>query len=270
MTAAQIPASRTSLRIDWVLAGLSVWLIGGFYIDLWAHAHGRVDNTFFTPWHALVYTGAASFGVVLALVAIFGKPRGIPLREVLAPPYRIAFLGAVLFVVAGGLDLIWHTIFGFEVDVEALLSPTHLLLATSGLLMIGGPIRSAAARMAGDPGRTPSWRLAGPFVIPLAMALAIFGAFTQYAHPIVDVWSAAIPGSATNPPAQLYAMAPDGTGQRRLAVMDGDARGPRMAPDGRSIVYALLQGDNGQIHLIAADGSGDRQLTTQGSNFRPA
>jgi TolB protein len=137
--------------------------------------------------------------------------------------------------------------------------------------MIGGPIRSAAARMARVPRGTPSWRLAGPFVVPLAMALAIFGAFTQYAHPIVDVWSAAIPGSAAgdSPPAQLYAMAPDGTGQRRLAILDGDARGPRMSPDGQSIAYALRQGDSEQIHLIAADGTGDRQLTTEGSNFRP-
>jgi hypothetical protein len=273
----EAPASRTGLRLDWLLAGLSVWLIGGFYIDLWAHAHGKVDDTFFTPWHALLYTGAASFGVVLGLVAIFGKPRGIPVRDVLAPPYRLAFLGAVLFAVGGVLDLIWHTIFGFEVDVEALLSPTHLLLAGSGLLMIGGPLRSAAARMAGDTvairdGRAPSWRLVGPFIIPLAMSLAIFGAFTQYAHPIVDVWSAATPGTtATNaPPAQLHAMAPDGAGQHRLAILDGDARGPRMSPDGRSIVYALYDGDTDQIHLIGADGAGDRALTTEGSSYRPA
>ena len=267
--AAPTPASRTSLRLDWVLAGLSVWLIGGFYVDLWAHAHGRVDDTFFTPWHALLYTGATSFGVVLGLVAIFGKPRGIPVRDVLAPPYRIAFLGAILFVVGGVLDLIWHTVFGFEVDVEALLSPTHLLLAASALLMLGGPIRSAAARMAGEARGTPSWRLAGPFVVPLAMALAVFGAFTQYVHPFVDVWSSVVPGSAADPPAQLYAMAPDGTGQRRLAILDGDARGPRMSPDGQSIVYSLRQADTEQIHLVAADGSGDRQLTTEGSNFRP-
>ena len=27
-------ASTTSLRMDWILTGLSVWLVGGFYIDL--------------------------------------------------------------------------------------------------------------------------------------------------------------------------------------------------------------------------------------------
>ena len=168
---AQPLASQTSLRIDWILAALSVWLVGGFYIDLWAHSHGRVDDTFFTPWHALLYSGAASFGVVLGAAAIMGRPRSVPIRDTLAPPYRMAFLGSVLFVVAGVLDLAWHTAFGFEVDVEALLSPTHLLLATSGLLMIGGPIRAAGARLLTGVPRT--WRTAGPLAIPVAMALAI-------------------------------------------------------------------------------------------------
>src|SRR5688572_19079301 len=106
--------SRTSVRVDWILALLSIWLIGGFYVDLWAHAHGEVDDTFFTPWHGLLYAGAAAFGIAFVLVAILGKPRGVPVRDVLAPPYQLGFLGAVLFVVAGVLDLGWHELFGFE------------------------------------------------------------------------------------------------------------------------------------------------------------
>ncbi len=183
-------ASTTTLRMDWILTILSVWLIGGFYVDLWAHSHGQVDDTFFTPWHALLYAGAASFGVVLGAAAIAGRPRGIPLRDTLAPPYRIAFLGFFLFGIAGVLDLGWHAMFGFEADVESLLSPSHLLLATSGMLMVGAPIRSAGARLLEGAPRT--WRTAGPVVIPLAMAVAILVAFTQYAHPVVDTWAEAL------------------------------------------------------------------------------
>ena len=72
--------------MDWILTALSVWLVGGFYVDIWAHAHGRVDNTFFTPWHAFLYSGAASFGVVLGVAAIMGRPRSVPIRDTLAPP----------------------------------------------------------------------------------------------------------------------------------------------------------------------------------------
>lgn len=261
---------RTNLRLDWVLTVLSIWLVGGFYIDLWAHAHGRVDDTFVTPWHALLYTGAASFGVVLGALAIFGGPRGVSVRNALPGPYRVSFIGAVLFVIGGLLDLAWHTLFGFEVDVEALLSPTHLLLAGSGLLMIGGPIRSASARLAEAPEGTRSWRLAGPFVVPLAMAAAVLIAFSQYANPIVDAWSSALSTNSAEPVAQIYSMEPNGRHQTRLTLTDGDARGARRSPDGGSIVYFVSDGDADQVHVMRADGTADEQLTAEGTNFRPA
>lgn len=260
-------ASQTTPRMDWILTALSVWLVGGFYVDLWAHAHGRVDDTFFTPWHALLYAGAASFGVVLGAAAVMGRPRSVPIRDTLAPPYRIAFLGFVLFGVAGLIDLAWHAVFGFEVDVESLLSPSHLLLATSGMLMIGGPIRSATARL--QDGAPVSWRTAGPLVIPLAMASAILVAFTQYANPIADPWAEATPADTPRITAQLYAMNADGTGQRRLTVVPGQALGAEWSPDGSQLAYAYQPGVDGgdpdapvQIHVMNADGSGDHVLAT--------
>jgi Tol biopolymer transport system component len=266
------PAPRTSVRLDWTLTALSVWLIGGFYVDLWAHAHGRVDDSFFTPWHALLYLGAASFGVVLAGAAIFGTPRRVPIRDVLPAPYRASFIGAVLFAIGGLLDLVWHTVFGFEVDVESLLSPTHLLLAASGLLMIGGPLRSASARLAGARAGGRSWRVAGPFVIPLAMVSAVLIAFSQYANPIVDSWASAEDASSTEPVSQIYAMDPTGRRQTRLTLSDGDARGARLSPDAGTIVYSVADADGSadQIHVMRADGTDDRQLTSEGANFRPA
>jgi Tol biopolymer transport system component len=268
-------ASTTTLRMDWILTALSVWLIGGFYVDLWAHAHGQVDDTFFTPWHALLYAGAASFGVVLGAAAIAGRPRSVPLRDTLAPPYRIAFLGFLLFGVAGVFDLAWHTMFGFEVDVESLLSPSHLLLATAGMLMVGAPIRSAGARLLEGAPRT--WRTAGPVVIPLAMAVAILGAFTQYAHPVVDPWAEALPGDEPRITAQLYAMAADGSGQRRLTIVPGRALGARWSPDGSQLAYSYQPLQDGadaddpvQIHVMNADGTGDRVLATDHPASDPA
>jgi Tol biopolymer transport system component len=262
----------TSLRMDWVLAALSVWLIGGFYIDLWAHAHGKVDDTFFTPWHAFLYLGAASFVLVLGGLAVFGRPRRVSVREVLPAPYAMALAGGILFGIGGVLDLAWHTLFGFEVDVEALLSPTHLLLAASGLLMLGGPLRSASARIRSAGPKAPSWQLAGPFVIPLAMASAVLIAFTQYASPIVDSWSSALDSTSPEPVAQVFAMAPDGTGQTRLSRLDEDARGARLSPDGSAIVYAVQgrDGKQGEIHVMRADGTADRALVLEGDNFNPA
>ena len=268
-------ASTTTLRMDWILAILSVWLIGGFYVDLWAHSHGQVDDTFITPWHALLYAGAASFGVVLGAAAIAGRPRRVPLRGTLAPPYRIAFLGFGLFGVAGVLDLAWHSVFGFEVDVESLLSPSHLLLATAGMLMVGAPIRSAGARLLAGAPRT--WRTAGPVVIALAMAVAILVAFTQYAHPIIDTWAEATPADEPPITSQLYVMAADGTGQRRLTIVPGHAVGARWSPDGSRLAYAYQPLQDGadadapvQIHVMNADGTGDRVLSTDYPASDPA
>jgi hypothetical protein len=41
----------------WMLVPGSVWFVAGLYLDGWAHNHGKVDNTFFTPWHAVFYSG---------------------------------------------------------------------------------------------------------------------------------------------------------------------------------------------------------------------
>ena len=39
------------------MSALSAWLVGGFFLDGWAHTHGKVDQSFFTPWHAVLYSG---------------------------------------------------------------------------------------------------------------------------------------------------------------------------------------------------------------------
>ncbi|HSE45781.1 MAG TPA: hypothetical protein VLA89_10700 [Gemmatimonadales bacterium] len=52
-----------------------------------------------------------------------GPQRALPVG------YGLSGLGALIFAAGGMTDLIWHTIFGIEAHVEALLSPTYLVLA---------------------------------------------------------------------------------------------------------------------------------------------
>ena len=51
-----------SLKYDWLMAVLIFWLIGGVHVDGWAHSHIPGLETFFTPWHAIFYTGLLAIG----------------------------------------------------------------------------------------------------------------------------------------------------------------------------------------------------------------
>src|SRR4249920_2010786 len=48
---------QSSVRFDWMVILLEAWWVGGLFVDGWAHAHGKVDQSFFTPWHAILYAG---------------------------------------------------------------------------------------------------------------------------------------------------------------------------------------------------------------------
>ncbi|HET7035316.1 MAG TPA: hypothetical protein VFI42_06490 [Thermomicrobiaceae bacterium] len=160
--------------VDWSVAGLSALVTGGFTLDVWAHNHGKVDKSFFTPWHAILYSGVALTGVFLAYQAS-RRRRSLPAG------YALSLAGVVLFIVGGLCDLGWHALFGVEADIETLLSPTHLLLAFSGLLILTGPLRSLSRRAASG------WRELGPAVIAATLVLVVFGIFTQYAHPFTEI-----------------------------------------------------------------------------------
>lgn len=174
------PPASTSF--DWVTTLLSTCIIGGLFLDGWAHSHGKVDNTFFTLWHAILYTGVLAMFLFLAFNQWRNMSRNFAWRRALPEGYSLSLAGAFLFLVGGGLDLIWHTLFGIEVSIEALLSPTHLILATSGVLMISGPVRSAWARL--NPRQAHGWKTLGPLILSMTLILSILTFFTSYAHPI--------------------------------------------------------------------------------------
>ena len=64
---------RSSPLFDWVMGFLSVLLMGGLLLDGWAHSHGEVDQSFMTPWHALLYGSMGVNGLVLLYAGIHGS-----------------------------------------------------------------------------------------------------------------------------------------------------------------------------------------------------
>lgn len=183
---------------DWLVVALGGWLIGGLHLDGWAHNHIPELETFFTPWHGVLYSGFLA--LFLALVCVFARNigRGYPWRRAMPMGYGLSLAGGCLFLVGGVLDMLWHIAFGVEVNTEALLSPTHLILATGAILMLGGPVRAQWQR-------TGRRAIALPVLLPallsVALIVAVLAFFTQFAHSQVDTWAApARTGRATIPP----------------------------------------------------------------------
>ena len=137
--------------------------------------------------------------------------RGFDWRRALPRGYRLSLLGAGIFAVGGGLDLVWHELFGVEVDLEPLLRPTHLVLALGGVLMASGPLRAAWARRGAR-----GWLALGPALIAAALFLSVLTFFTAYAHPLQNGFAGGQAGQR-EPRDELYLMNADGDSQTRLA-----------------------------------------------------
>lgn len=182
---AETAATRAStvtnpLRFDWLMTGLTTWLVAGFYVDGWAHNTHPDLETFYTPWHGIMYSGFLATGLVLGARFAHRAGRGTPWSHAMPAGYGLSLAGVLVFMVGGIGDLIWHELFGIEQSVSALLSPTHLLLATGIVLILTGPLRSAASR----PGRLGSWRVALPALLAAGYTLSALTYMTQFIHPL--------------------------------------------------------------------------------------
>jgi hypothetical protein len=128
---------------DLITVGLATLLIGGVLSDAWAHTNLGGLESFFTPWHALLYSG---FALTAAWTFWLGYRRRAQApqwwRNGWPAGYGLGALGAVGFGAAGILDMIWHSIFGVEITLDIVLSPSHLLLTLSGTLLVTSPLRS--------------------------------------------------------------------------------------------------------------------------------
>jgi hypothetical protein len=158
------------------VAFFATWMIIGLFVDGWAH-NAEKPETFFTPWHGVLYSG---FAAAMAWGAWHYRDdvRAGPRRILGGGRDRLMTVGVVLFVLAGVSDMLWHEVFGVEADVEALLSPTHLMLMFGGILMASAPLRSAWSDRSVD---TPEWRSFLPAAVCLTLTTALIAFFLQFA-----------------------------------------------------------------------------------------
>lgn len=173
-------AAIGGLAFDWIMMSLSLLFLGGLYLDGWAHNHGKVDDSFFTIWHAFFYSGFGLVALLLVGTLVVNRWRGAPWPTALPQGYQLSLLGVLIFAVGGVGDLIWHELFGIEKDFEALLSPTHLLLGLGLGLVVTGPLRAAWSR----PGKQPGWAALTPALLSLSALISTLTFFMMFSHPI--------------------------------------------------------------------------------------
>src|SRR5580704_14198830 len=137
-------AAPRSLVLDYAIGICGVWISGGFFLDAWAHGHVPVES-FFTPYHAVFYSGMLALGLVILAFALRNRALGYSWANSVPRCYRLAILGIPIFVLAGLGDMLWHHFFGIEEGVDALLSPTHQVLGLAIFFLASGPIRSVLA-----------------------------------------------------------------------------------------------------------------------------
>ncbi len=244
---------------------LAVILMSGVIQDGWAHSHGLVDQSFLTPWHAILYGTMGLNGIVLGTIAVRNVMRGYPARSALPFGYWTSLAGVILFTSGGAFDLWWHTRYGIETDINALISPSHLWLALGGALVFAGPIRSIAARYGP---RSGGWKIAGPAILSALATLTLLGFFTQYAQPIGDNEESQVIGHhEAQTGGALYVVRSNGSHETRLLTIAGsDIWGAAVSRDGKYVAYRVgFAGDlRSDIYVANIDGSHPRRITHSG------
>lgn len=183
-----IHSSLSGIRLDAVVAVLSALMVTGVALDFRAHAAGIsfAEEGFLTPEHAFFYSMFLGIAVVISAATYRERRRGASWIAAVPNGYGWSIVGVVIFGLGGVGDLMWHSTFGFEESVEALVSPTHLMLATGATLFLASPLRAAWRRETEYAGHQ-----ALPAVISTALTLTIFVLFSVYANPIAwpAIWA---------------------------------------------------------------------------------
>lgn len=164
-----------SRRDHLLTVAFGLWMTIGLFLDGYFHQELKGDTeTFLTPWHAVFYAGFLASALWLAAMSRrrAGSNRDWRLAH-LPPGYDGARLGLVLFALGGIGDASWHAAFGVERGVDALLSPTHLLLFVGLVLILTAPLRAGYVAPESAPGR---WLGVGSLI----SATALVGFFLNF------------------------------------------------------------------------------------------
>ncbi len=165
-----------------------IWLTLGLFIDGYAHSNiiDTATEDFFTPWHGIFYSGFTFTAAWIGFL-MYRRRRPGGIRGWIPAGYEWAVVGLGAFALGGVGDGIWHTVFGVETGLDALLSPTHLVLLYGLLVILAAPFQAVVQ----TGGRV--WVA----VVSVLMVSLLAAFFTTFARPLGRAWGLSV---AFDPP----------------------------------------------------------------------
>ncbi len=166
---------------------LSVLMTAGIVLDFRNHVSGISfeEEGFFTPEHVFFYTAFLFIALTLFSVTYYNRRQGASWLGAVPDGYELGILGVFVFGFGGFGDYAWHSLFGFEANVEALTSPTHLLLAAGALLFVSSPLRATWYAEEETRGKDLV-----PAIVSATLAVLVLLLFTLYVNPLNDPMAA--------------------------------------------------------------------------------
>lgn len=182
-TADDTSERRSGWRFDAVFTALALWMVAGVTWDFAFHQSGISfeEEGFLTVPHAVFYTAFLAIVVLFGTSILRNRSRGASWLDAIPFGYGYGVLGIALFAVGGPMDVLWHQAFGAEAGIEALVSPTHLLLASGAVLFFSSPLRAAWIR-----GVEPSLTHQLPMLFSAGFVAISIAAFGLYGNPLVE------------------------------------------------------------------------------------
>jgi hypothetical protein len=180
-------AALDGIRLDAGIMGLAVIGLVGNLIDIRSHDSGVTfeEEGFLTVPHIIFYSAFLAIAGLITAVIVANRLEGKGWLEAIPQGYRLGLVGVFLFGLGGPGDALWHATFSAESGVEALTSPTHLMLATGSVLFLSSPARRAFGFVRQE---VRGWRQV-PMLMSAAFTFTAITIITLYGHPVYgDQW----------------------------------------------------------------------------------
>lgn len=170
-----IPSTKSERRFHYLMIMLIILLLIGGTIDGYYHVFfGFKIESFFILPHYVMYGAWFAIFVSVFFYARLQFKKGRNMADWLPPRYALTALGALLFGIAGVLDIISHALLGFEFNLQVLLSPSHLVLFVAFGLIYSGVLSHAIYQFRRSPREHQnSFRTSLPLLIGLACLLQL-------------------------------------------------------------------------------------------------